>query len=620
MTQAVADTETTDLPRRDDIDEAYKWDLSDIYPDWEAWEDDFSRTRELMDELVEMKGTLSEGPQHLLEAYQLNDDIGRLSYKLYRYPQLSYDTDQRNNELQAKLQRVQHLFAEFGTKTAWFDPELLSIDEETVMGWIDETPELEKYRFPISEIYRQREHRLDEEGEKLLSYASRFNSMPRETYRSLSTADIEFNKIELSDGEKVTVSHAEYGKLLRTRRVREDRRNAFEALYQVYADKRNTYASIYNGVCQRDHALAQARSFDSTAQAALDSNNVPVSVLETLIETAREGVAPFQRYHRLRAEVLDLQGEYDLYDSSIPLVEATEEYPYDEVTDSIIESVAPLGTDYQSRVREALGSRWIDVYETKGKRSGAYSAGVYGVHPYMLLNYNDTLRNVFTLAHELGHTMHTLLSNEAQPFATSTYTIFVAEVASTLNEALLLDHMLSHTDDPRERAVLLQHQIDAITGTFYSQAMFANYELEAHRLVENGQPITADTLSGLYRDILETFYGDTAELDELYDVTWARIPHFFNSPYYVYQYATCYASSAKLVQDILGADGAERDAAVERYLDLLRAGGSDHPMNLLREAGVDLREAGTVRAVVDQLDEMVDMLEDELEKVNRLGG
>jgi oligoendopeptidase F len=238
----------------------------------------------------------------------------------------------------------------------------------------------------------------------------------------------------------------------------------------------------------------------------------------------------------------------------------------------------------------------------------------------MLLNYNDTLRNVFTLAHELGHTMHTLLSNEAQPFATATYTIFVAEVASTLNEALLLDHMLSHTDDPRERAVLLQHQIDAITGTFYSQAMFANYELEAHRLVENGQPITADTLSGLYRDILETFYGDTAELDELYDVTWARIPHFFNSPYYVYQYATCYASSAKLVQDILGADGAERDAAVERYLDLLRAGGSDHPMNLLREAGVDLREAGTVRAVVDQLDEMVDMLEDELEKVNRLGG
>ncbi|MGM0558470.1 MAG: oligoendopeptidase F [Myxococcota bacterium] len=612
MTQAAVDTESNDIPTRDDIEEAYKWDLSDIYPDWDAWEEDVERTRGLMDELVELKGTLSDGPQELLKAYELNDDIGRLAYKLYRYPQLSYDTDQRNNELQAKLQRVQQLFAEFGTKTAWFDPELLTIDEDTVIEWIDQTPELEQYRFPISEIYRQREHRLDEEGEKLLSYGSRFNSMPRETYRALSTADIEFNTIELSDGQTVTVSHAEYGKLLRTRREREDRRKAFEALYEVYGEKRNTYASLYNGVCQRDHALAQARSFDSTAEAALDSNNVPVSVLETLIETARDGVEPFQRYHRLRADVLGLEGEYDLYDSSLPLVEATEEYPYDEVTDSIIQSVTPLGTAYQSRVSEALNNRWIDVYETKGKRSGAYSAGVYGVHPYMLLNYNDTLRNVFTLAHELGHTMHTLLANEAQPFATSSYTIFVAEVASTLNEALLLDHMLGQTDDPKERAVLLQHQIDAITGTFYSQAMFANFELEAHRLVESGQPITADTLSGLYRSILETFYGDTAELDELYDVTWSRIPHFFNSPYYVYQYATCYASSAKLVEDILGTQGEEHEQAVERYLDLLRAGGSDHPMNLLQDAGVDLRESATVRAVVDQLDGLVDMLEEEI--------
>lgn len=616
MNKPVSDNDAPDLPTRDDIEEAYKWDLSDIYSDWDAWEADFERTRELMDELVEMKGALTEGPRQLLKAYQLNDDIGRLSYKLYRFPQLSYDTDQRNNELQAKLQRVQQLFAEFGTKTAWFEPEILTIDEELVMEWVDETPELEPYRFPISEIYRQREHRLDEEGEKLLSYGSRFNSTPRETYRALSTADIEFNTIELSDGESVTVSHAEYGKLLRTRRVREDRRNAFEALYEVYADKRNTYASLYNAVCQRDHALAQARNFDSTAEAALDSNNVPVSVLETLIDTARDGVEPFQRYHQLRAQVLELEGDYDLYDSSLPLVEATEEYPYDDVTDSIIASVAPLGDDYQSRVREALNNRWIDVYETKGKRSGAYSAGVYGVHPYMLLNYNDTLRNVFTLSHELGHTIHTLLSNEAQPFATSSYTIFVAEVASTLNEALLLDYMLERTDDPNERAVLLQHQIDAITGTFYSQAMFANYELEAHRLVESGQPITADTLSGLYRDILETFYGDTAQLDELYNMTWARIPHFYNSPYYVYQYATCYASSAKLVKDILGTEGEEHEDAVQGYLDLLRAGGSDHPMNLLRDAGVDLRDRSTVRAVVDQLDEMVDMLEAELEKTS----
>ncbi|MFP4598648.1 MAG: M3 family oligoendopeptidase, partial [Persicimonas sp.] len=347
----------------------------------------------------------------------------------------------------------------------------------------------------------------------------------------------------------------------------------------------------------------------------LDSNNVPVEVLETLIETAAAGNEPLQRYHKLRKKVLELD-EYHLYDSSIPLVEFDKEYDYDAVADIIIESVAPLGEDYQERIEEALKGGWIDVYETKGKRSGAYSAGVYGVHPYMLLNYNGTLSHVFTLAHELGHTMHTLLANEAQPFATSDYTIFVAEVASTLNEALLLDYMLDQIDDPKERIVLLQHAIDGIAGTFYMQALFADYELSAHRLVEQGQPITSEVLSELYYGKLDELLGDAVELDELYEVTWSRIPHFYASPYYVYQYATCYASSAKLVEEILSEDAAEREAAVERYLDLLRAGGSDHPMTLLQNAGVDLSQASTVRAVVDQLDDLVSLLEEEIEQLD----
>jgi oligoendopeptidase F len=615
MTQTAQENQAKSVPERSDIDERYKWDLSDIYESWEEWEADLERCRELMDEFVEMRGTLSEGPEHVRDAYKLNDKVGMLAYKLYRYPMLSYDTDQRNNELLGRIQRVQNLFAEFGTKTAWFDPELLSIDEDTMMSWVDESPDLEEYRFPIAEIYRQREHSLDEDGERLLSYFSRFNGQPGETYRALSTADVEFNTVELSDGEKVEVSHAAYGKLLRTRRVQEDREKAFRGIYELYSDKRNTYASLYNGICQRDWARAQARSFESTAQAALDSNNVPVSVLETLIDTAAAGTEPLKRYHRLRKEVLELD-TYDLYDSSIPLVEFDKEYAYDDVADTIIESVAPLGSDYQSRLEEALTGGWIDVYETKGKRSGAYSAGVYGVHPYMLLNYNGTLSHVFTLAHELGHTMHTLLSNQAQPFATSSYTIFVAEVASTLNEALLLDHMLDNTDDPTERAVLLQHAIDGIVGTFYMQSLFADYELQAHRLVENGEPITAEVLSELYYGRLEHYFGDSLELDQLYEVTWARIPHFFNAPYYVYQYATCYASSAKIVREILEKDGDEQQASVKRYLDLLRAGGSDHPMELLKTAGVDLSETSTVGAVVSQLDELVGMLDEEL---GRLG-
>ncbi len=616
MTQTTEEKkEAQSIPERSEIDDRYKWDLSDIYDSWEQWEQDFERCQELMDELVAKKGTLSGGPEQVLAAYGLNDKVGRIAYKLFRFPMLSYDTDQRNNELLGRIQRVQNLFAEFGTKTAWFDPEVLSIDEETMMSWIDEDERLEPYRFPISEIYRQREHLLDEEGERLLSYFSRFKGQPRETYRALTTADIEFNTIELSDGESVEVSHAAYGKLLRTRRVQADREKAFRALYEVYAERRNTHASLYNGICQRDWATAQARNFEGTAEAALDSNNVPIEVLETLIETAKSGNGPLQRYHKLRKKVLELD-EYHLYDSSIPLVEFDKEYDYDAVADIIIESVAPLGEDYQTRIEEALKGGWIDVYETKGKRSGAYSAGVYGVHPYMLLNYNGTLSHVFTLAHELGHTMHTLLANEAQPFATSDYTIFVAEVASTLNEALLLDHMLDKIDDPTERIVLLQHAIDGIAGTFYMQALFADYELSAHRLVEQGQPITSEVLSELYYGKLDELLGDAVELDELYEVTWSRIPHFYSSPYYVYQYATCYASSAKLVEEILSEDGSEREAAVERYLDLLRAGGSDHPMTLLQNAGVDLSQASTVRAVVDQLDELVSLLEEEIEQLD----
>lgn len=615
MTESIKDSHAAAVPERDEIDARYKWNLSDIYPDWQAWEKDMQRCRALMDEFVALQGTLSEGGEALLAAYKLNDQIGMLAYKLFRYPQLSYDTDQRDNALLARMQQVQNLFAEFGTKAAWFEPELVNLDEEAVLSWVKATDELKPYSFPIAEIFRQREHVLDEEGERLLSYFSKFNGQPGETYRALSTADIEFNTVELSDGEEVEVSHAAYGRLLQTCREQSDREKAFRAIYELYAAKKNTYASLYNGICQRGAAGARARRFEGgAAHAALDSNHVPVSVLETLIDTAAQGVEPLQRYHRLRKKTLELD-TYDLYDSSIPLVDFQREYDYDAVADTIIESVAPLGADYQSQLKEALTGGWIDVFETRGKRSGAYSAGVYGVHPYMLLNYNGTLSNVFTLAHELGHTMHTLLANQTQPFATADYTIFVAEVASTLNEGLLLDHMLKNTDDPIERAVLLQHAIDGIVGTFYMQALFADYELSAHRMAEADQPITAETLSELYYEKLRHFMGEEVALDPLYAVTWARIPHFFNAPFYVYQYATCYASSAKLVPQILS-DGPEQKAAVARYLDLLRAGGSDHPMDLLKNAGVDLSEASTVQAVVDQLDGLVTQLEDALSELN----
>jgi oligoendopeptidase F len=287
-------------------------------------------------------------------------------------------------------------------------------------------------------------------------------------------------------------------------------------------------------------------------------------------------------------------------------------YDYDRVLDWIVESVAPLGEQYQQRMRDGFAGRWLDVYENDGKRSGAYSAPVYGTHPYMLLNYNDTLDDVFTLTHEMGHSMHTILSHETQPFVYSNYTIFVAEVPSTLNEALLLEYLLARSTDPAERIVLLQHAIDNITGTFYTQVLFADYELRAHRLAERDQPITADILTGIYRSLLADYYGDAIDMNDLTGITWSRIPHFYNSPYYVYQYATCFASAARLAQEITqGSDGARR-AARERFLDLLRSGGSDYPMEQLKRAGVDLSQPDTVRAIVNQLDGLVTRLEKEL--------
>jgi oligoendopeptidase F len=330
--------------------------------------------------------------------------------------------------------------------------------------------------------------------------------------------------------------------------------------------------------------------------------------VDTLISTTRAGVEPLRRYHRLRRRALKLE-KYHPYDFSIPIAEWDRRYAYDAMLEPIVTSTATLGGDYQARMWRGFRERWIDVYENDGKRSGAYSAPVYGVHPYMLMNWTDTLDDVFTLAHEMGHSMHTMLSHERQPFVYSDYTIFIAEVPSTLSEALLLDHMLERATDKTEQMVLLQHAIDNITSTFYTQVLFADFELAAHAMVERDEPITADVLNALYKERFEAYYGDAVDLEPLTPITWARIPHFFNSPYYVYQYATCFASAAKLAREISTGPDASRAAARKRYLDLLGSGGSDHPMTLLKAAGVDLSEPSTVRAVVDHLDGLVTKLE-----------
>jgi oligoendopeptidase F len=600
--------------KRNEIDDRFKWNLSDIFSTWDEWE---ARYRELdagIDRYAALKGTLAQGPDRLLAAFQLSETLGQLAYRVWYFPSLRYDEDQRDNSVNARRQQVQILFAKWKQAESWFSPELLKIPLETVRKWMAENPELPVYRFAIEDLYRQQEHVLDEAGERLMSLSSRLSSSPSDAYSALSTADARFPTITLSNGDQVTVSYGQYRAILATRREQSDRAAAFTALHDVYQASLNTYASLYNGVCQRDWFQARARGYESTLQAALHGDNIPTSVVENLIETTRAGVDPLRRYHRLRRRALGVPS-YHVYDFSIPIVTYDRKYRYDDVLDWIVEAVEPLGPEYQARMRQGFSGGWIDVYENEGKRSGAYSAPVYGTHPYMLLNYNDTLDDMFTLAHEMGHSMHTILSHETQPFVYSSYTIFVAEVPSTLNEALLLEYLLARTSDPTERIFLLQHAIDNITGTFYTQVMFADYELRAHRLAEEDKPITSEILTDTYTTLLDDYYGDAVDLTPQSGLTWSRIPHFFSTPYYVYQYATCFASAARIAQEIMHGGPDLRANARERYLTLLRSGGSDHPMALLKKAGIDLSQPDTVLAIVRQLDDLVTRLEQELDNL-----
>jgi oligoendopeptidase F len=596
--------------KREDIDPQYKWRLEDIYEDFDKWRADFKRLESLIEQMIALKGSLGRGSDALLKALRLNDEIDQLAYRVYYFAALKADEDVRRNEIDAMRQEVSLLFARSATATAWFNPELIALGKETVDQWMEENGDLALYRYSMRQLFRQQEHVLDEASETLLSYGSSFNGSPSEIYSMLSTADIRYPLLTLSTGEEVQLTYGRYYAILSKERNQEDRAKAFRGLYETFAANSNTYAAIYNAICQRDWARAQARKYASCLDAVLHADAIPATVVTNLIDTTRKGTAPLHRYYELRRRVLDLK-EIHLYDGTLPLLEIDKHYEYEDAVSEVLNSVEPLGDSYHRRMKEAFSKRWIDVFENEGKRTGAYSAGVYGVHPYVLLNFNQTLDNVFTIAHEMGHTMHTVLANESQPFCYSDYTIFVAEVASTLNERLLLDHMLQHTEDSRERILLLQHAIDSIVGTFYSQVLFAAFELEAHRIVERGEPVTAEVLNALYSNLQSEWYGSGVTLDELYASTWARIPHLYRSPFYVYQYATCFASSAQIFARIQTEDPSKREQATARYLDLLRAGGSDDPMELLKRAGVDLSRAEPVQAVVDQLDELVNRLEGE---------
>lgn len=610
--------EETKLLKRSEIDNKYKWNMTDFYPDWAEWDKELETLKSMMKEIPQYKGQIKDDSKKFVELIKLEEKMGRLLDKLYVYVYMLKDLDSKDEVSSVKLQEIQAIYTEYSVSAAWITPEILQIPKETMERWIDENPELKDNRFGLMEIYRLQGHVLDEGKEKLLSYYGQYMGAPHDIYAELSISDMKWNEVKLSDGYEGPVTNGVYSKVLATNRNQEDRKKAFEALYGAFDNNKNTYGAIYRALLQRDVASSKGRNYNSSLEKALEPKNVPTEVYTTLLKSAIDNNAPLQRYVNLRKKALGLK-EYHYYDNSINIVEYDKTFDYDVAKEMVYNSVAPLGEDYSAKMNRAISEGWIDVFETENKRSGAYSIGIYDVHPYMLLNYQSTLDDVFTLAHELGHTLHTMLSNENQPYATHDYTIFVAEVASTFNERLLLDYMIKNSNDPIEKIALIEQALGNIVGTFYIQTLFANYEYQAHKLIEEGKAVTPDVLSGIMDNLFKEYFGDSITMDELQKIIWARIPHFFNSPYYVYQYATSFASSANLYDRINNTKYSEeeRAKAKEDYLTLLKSGGNDHPMSQLKKAGVNLEKVESFHAVAVEFDRLLDILEEELNKLEK---
>lgn len=577
------------LPSRSEIPIEETWRLEDIFPADEAWEQEFRQVKAMIPKLGEYKGRLGESPELLYEALQYQDEVSMRLGKLYTYAHMRYDQDTTNSFYQGLDARAKSLYSEASSAMAFIVPEILAIDEATLRAFLEQYEPLRLYAHALDEITRQRPHVLSAEEEALLAQAAEVMQSASNTFSALNNADLTFPAIVDENGEEVEVTHGRFIRFLESadRRVRRD---AFYAVYQTYDKFQHTFANTLAGAVKKDNFFARVRRYESARQAALDANNIPESVYDNLIATIHEHLPLLHRYVRLRKRALGLD-ELHMYDLYTPLVkEVKMEVTYDEAKQYMLEGLAPLGEEYIAIVKEGLENRWVDVRENRGKRSGAYSSGAYGTHPYILLNWQDNVNNLFTLVHEFGHSVHSYYTRRTQPYPYAHYSIFVAEVASTCNEALLNDYLLKTIDDDKKRLYLLNHYLDGFRGTVFRQTMFAEFEHLIHLKEQQGEALTSETLTSLYYDLNQKYFGSDMVVDKEIGLEWARIPHFYYN-YYVYQYATGFSAATALSRQILE----EGEPAVKRYIDFLKAGSSDYPIEVLKKAGVDMTSAEPIR-------------------------
>lgn len=585
--------------QREQIDQKYKWDLTKIYANDEAWEAELAKLRGEFGSIERFKGRLTESSATLEEFFAENENYSRRLYKLYSYAQMRYDENTKDGKTQDMSNRVRSLAIQYREKTSFVKPELLAKSEEEMLRLID-TPKLRGFRKYFDDMLRWKKHTLSAEMENLLAQVSEVSGTAQTAFSMLNNADLTFEDAVDSEGKSHKVSNGTYSLYMQSP-DRALRRSAFESLYKSYKGHINTLAALLQGEVKKNVFNAKVRGYASAREAALFENNIPVSVSDNLIAAVNANLDKNHKAMAIRKKMLGLD-ELHLYDTYVSLAGDIDlSFTYEEARDLILESFAPLGEEYVAVVREGFDSGWIDVYENEGKRSGAYSGGCYDSAPYVLMNYHGTLNHVFTLAHELGHSMHSYLTRKHQPFLYGNYSIFVAEVASTTNEALLNDYMLKNETDASKRKYILSHYIDGFRGTVYRQTMFAEFERDIHAHVESGGSLTADFLCEHYIGLVRKYFGPDVVIDDEIRYEWARIPHFYYN-FYVYQYATGFSAAVALSKDIL--EG-RRDA----YLEFLRAGSSDYPIAVLRRAGADMESEGPVNNALSVFSKVLDDFE-----------
>ncbi len=599
----------TTYSSREEIDEQYRWDLSSIFESDEAFLAALEEAKKLPPRFASFQGKISASAANLLAYLKLDDEAGLILTKLVNYAERKSDEDTRESRYQDYSSQVMTLWVSLSSASSWFTSELLSLSEQEMEGFYSQEPELELYRRCLDVIFSRREHVLSPAEEKLLAAAGDMANQPDNIFSLLNDADLTFPDAHDAKGAAHPVTHGSYIPLMMSadRTLRE---SAYESLYSSYRQFRNTFAATLGAQNKQLKFFAEARRYESALEAALSANEVPTQVYTNLIETVHNNMDAMYKYVALRKELLDVD-ELRFSDLYVPIVDDVElTFTYEEACDIILEALRPMGENYLALVRRGLSERWIDVYETPGKRSGAYSAGGYGMHPVILLNFQGKLDDVFTLIHEMGHSIHTYLSCANQPVCYSDYVIFVAEVASTCNEALLTRYLLDHAKNERERAYFLNHFLEQFRATLYRQTMFAEFELKVAELTAQGAGITADALCGIYKELNAQYFGDGIALDENIALEWARIPHFYYR-FYVYQYATGFAAAIALSQRILDLGEQGR----EGYLGFLKGGSSKPPIDLLRGAGVDMLSPEPVEDALKLFDEMVDEMAEACRKL-----